>query len=198
MKLVQVPVDWDQQVAMFTCQCPNDPSNPNDANNTHAPPTPPGVYAALAMHLQQYRASREADEQHIRQLPEPDREAVPERAGECRQSVRHALLGSDQAADGRRLVLRSDAGLSLRLVLPERSGPNPKNRQLLTGRDQADPSMSAARSNPAAICKPWTIWIPGGAVRPGGRVSRHRRSAQQDPFRCAGRRQCGGLRIFRR
>jgi hypothetical protein len=47
MKLVQVPVDWDQQVAMFTCQCPNDPSNPNDPNNTHAPPTPSGVSPPL-------------------------------------------------------------------------------------------------------------------------------------------------------
>jgi hypothetical protein len=50
MKLVQVPVDWDQNVAMFTCQCPTDPSNPNDPNtpnNTHAPPAPPGVPPAL-------------------------------------------------------------------------------------------------------------------------------------------------------
>lgn len=47
MKLVQVPVDWDQQVAMFTCQCPNDAGNPNNSNNTHAPPTPPGVAPPL-------------------------------------------------------------------------------------------------------------------------------------------------------
>jgi hypothetical protein len=50
MKLVQVPVDWDQNVAMFTCQCPNDPSNPNDPNdpnNTHPPSAPPGVAPAL-------------------------------------------------------------------------------------------------------------------------------------------------------
>lgn len=48
MKLVQVPVDWDpQNTALFTCQCPNDPSNPNDANNTHAPPTAPGAYPPL-------------------------------------------------------------------------------------------------------------------------------------------------------
>jgi len=48
-------------------------------------------------------------------------------------------------------VLRSDAGFSVRYVLPERSGAKSENRQLLTGRDQADPSMSAARSNPAAV-----------------------------------------------
>jgi hypothetical protein len=36
-------------------------------------------------------------------------------------------------------------------VLPERPEPESENRQLLTGRDQADPAMSAARSNPAAI-----------------------------------------------
>jgi hypothetical protein len=47
MQLVQVPVDWDQNVRMFTCQCPNNASNPNDSNNTHPPPTPPGVAPPL-------------------------------------------------------------------------------------------------------------------------------------------------------
>jgi hypothetical protein len=47
MKLVQAPVGWNQNVAMFTCQCPSNPNDPNDPNNTHAPPAPPGVSPAL-------------------------------------------------------------------------------------------------------------------------------------------------------
>jgi hypothetical protein len=49
MKLVQVPVEWDRQnIAMFTCQCPNNPKDSNDPSNTHAPPPPPGIPESLA------------------------------------------------------------------------------------------------------------------------------------------------------
>ncbi len=48
MTLVQVPVEWNQPWdVMFTCQCPSNPNNKNDPNNTHPPPAPPGVAPAL-------------------------------------------------------------------------------------------------------------------------------------------------------
>jgi hypothetical protein len=69
--------------------------------------------------------------------------------------VRHALLGPDQAADGGRLVLRSEASLSLRLVLPERSEPKSNKRQLFTDRaaTASASSMSVAQINPAVTPK---------------------------------------------
>jgi len=48
MKLVKVPVSWDSNIVMFTCQCPNNPNDSNDPSNTHPPPPPLGMPASLA------------------------------------------------------------------------------------------------------------------------------------------------------